>query len=138
MAGDDGLIGDGPDAGAELIALRSRNEALEASLREAHAVSDRRAIQAELRAEANRRGMVDMDGLKLVDPAAVTIDAEGVVHGVQSLMTKLRRDKPWLFGAGSSSSVAGAPAPAPCRTKLATEMTLTEWRSARADLLRRS
>jgi hypothetical protein len=138
MAGDDGLIDDVPDAAAELIALRTRNEVLEASLREAHAVSDRRAIQAELRAEANRRGMVDLDGLKLVDPSAVTIDADGVVHGAQGLMTKLRRDKPWLFGAASSSSVTGVPSPAPSRTKLATEMTLSEWRSARADLLRRS
>jgi hypothetical protein len=138
MAGDDEMGGEMPDAATELIALRARNEALEHSLREARAASDRRAIQAELRAEAARRGMVDLDGLKLADLGDVTIDEEGVVHGAATLMTKLRRDKPWLFGAASSSSVAGAPAPAPNRAKMATEMTLGEWRSARAELLRRS
>jgi hypothetical protein len=137
MAGDDG-VEDGADPVAELLALRSRNLALENSLREAREASDRRAVDAELRAEAQRRGMVDLDGLKLVDPTEVSIDADGVVHGVQSLMTRMRRDKPWLFGAASSSSVAGVPAAAPSRTKLATEMSLSEWRTARAELLRRS
>ena len=138
MAGDDGLVGEPPDATTELMALRSRNEALESSLREVREASDRRAVQTELRSEALRRGMVDLDGLKLINFADVTIDGDGVVHGVQSLMTKLRRDKPWLFGAASSSSVAGVPAVAPGRTKLATEMSLAEWRAARAELLRRS
>jgi hypothetical protein len=52
-------------------------------------------------------------------------------------MTRLRRDKPFLFGAQSSSSVAGVPAAAAARQKRATEMTLEEWRLARAELLRR-
>jgi hypothetical protein len=137
MAGDDGLDGGAPDPAEELAALRARNEALENSLKEVRESSDRRMIQTELRAEATRRGMVDLDGLKLIDDGEIVIDAKGVVHGVASAMTKLRRDKPFLFGAPNSSSVAGVPAAAPVRTKLATEMTLDEWRVARADLLRR-
>ena len=128
-----------PDGVAdELSALRTQNEALQASLRDLRDDSNRRAIVAELRAEATRRGMVDLDGLKLIDPDSVTIDDAGVVHGVQTTLTKLRRDKPWLFGAASSSSVAGVPEAVPARSKLATEMSLEEWRSARAVLLRRS
>jgi hypothetical protein len=121
----------------ELAALRARNEALHADIREVRENSDRRAIHSELRAEAMRHGMVDLDGLKLINPDEATIDDDGIVHGVAAIMTKLRRDKPWLFGAPSSSSVAGVPAPAATRTKLATEMTLDEWRTARAELLRR-
>jgi hypothetical protein len=126
------------DAAREVDALRAQNQALEASLRALREGSDRRIILAELRHEATRRGMIDLDGLKLVDSDAVSIDADGTVHGVGSVMTKLRRDKPWLFGSANSSSVAGVPEAAPSRTKLATEMTLAEWRAARAALLRRS
>lgn len=133
MAGDDGQ-----DAGDELSALRARNEALEATLQEVRDGSDRRAIQAELRSEATRRGMIDLDGLKLIEGSEVTIDEQGVVHGVAPVLTKLRRDKPWLFGAASSSSAAGVPVAVATRSKLATEMTLAEWRTARAELLRRS
>ena len=136
MDGDDSLEAV-PDAGEDMAALRARNAALEASLREARESADRRAIQSELRAEAMRRGMVDLDGLKLIEGGSVSVDADGIVHGAGAVMTKLRRDKPWLFGAPSSSSVAGVPAAAPVRAKLATEMSLHEWRVARADLLRR-
>ncbi len=137
MQGDEDLDASLPDAVEELATLRTRNAALEADLREVRDSGDRRAIASELRSEAVRRGMVDLDGLKLIEGGGVSIDAEGVVHGVAAVMSKLRRDKPWLFGASSSSSVAGVPSPAPVRTKLATEMTLQEWRVARADLVRR-
>ena len=137
MVSVDGLDGINAQINDEVVALRARNEVLEASLRETRDGSDRRVIQSELRTEAVRRGMVDLDGLKLITGDGVSIDADGNVHGVQAVMTKLRRDKPWLFAAPSSSSVAGVPASIPARTKLATEMTLDEWRLARADLLRR-
>jgi hypothetical protein len=137
MQGDCGQDASAPEASDELTALRAHNAALEASLREARESSDARSIQSELRAEALRRGMVDLDGLKLIESGQISIDADGNVLGVTAVMAKLRRDKPWLFGAPSSSSVAGVPAVAPARTKLATEMTLQEWRVARAELLRR-
>ena len=137
MEGDEGLDASTPDAAEELSALRARYAALEINLREARESADQRAMASELRAEALRRGMVDLDGLKLIEGGGVSVDAEGVVHGAATVMTKLRRDKPWLFGASNSSSVAGVPIAAPLRTKLATEMTLQEWRVARADLVRR-
>jgi hypothetical protein len=137
MQGDEDLGAPTVDAAEELATLRTRNAALEASLREVQENGDRRAIASELRSEAVRRGMVDLDGLKLIEAGGVSIDAEGTVHGVAAVMTKLRREKPWLFGASSSSSLAGVPSAAPARTKLATEMTLQEWRVARAELVRR-
>ena len=121
----------------ELALLRSQNAQLEASLREAREDADKRLIQVELKAEAIKAGMVDLDGLKLISPGDVTVDEHGNVRGAGSVIGRLRRDKPWLFPAQNSSSSAGVPAHSPTRPKLATEMTLDEWRAARADLLRR-
>jgi hypothetical protein len=59
------------------------------------------------------------------------------VHGAAALVADLRRAKPWLFTAGSSSSAAAAPPAAPPRPRLATEMSVAEWRAARSELLRR-
>jgi len=121
----------------EIAALRDHNARLEASLKAVRADADQRLIQAELRAEAFKAGMVDMDGLRLIDAAELTIDESGQVKGAAAVMTRMRRDKPWLFAAQSSSSAAGVPKHSSVREKLATEMTLDEWRTARADLLRR-
>lgn len=137
MAGGDDVETAPADAAEELNALRQRNEELERDLQALRDSGDKRAIDAELRLEAQKRGMIDMDGLKLIDGGDLTIDADGTVHGVQNVLTQLRRDKPWLFAAPSSSSVAGVPAAKPARTKLATEMTLDEWRLARSALLQR-
>jgi hypothetical protein len=95
-----------------------------------------RLLQAELKAEAIRAGMVDLDGVKLIDPASVRVDeAGGLVDGA-GLMKALRAAKPWLFG-GSSSSVAVAPRAEVLRAKTAMQMSVEEWKLARAELLRR-
>jgi hypothetical protein len=121
----------------EISALRAHNDSLEMALRETKLTADRRLIHAELKSEALRNGIVDLDGLKLIDPHDVTVDESGVVKGAASVIGRLQRDKPWLFNTGNSSSLATAPPSAPSRTKLATEMTLDEWRAARIELLRR-
>ena len=115
----------------------SRIAALEARLAQTEADANARVLRAELRAEAVRAGMVDLDGLKLIDTASLTLGAEGEVAGASALMREMRRAKPWLFHGGSSSSTAAAPATQPPGRKLATEMSEDEWRAARAELLRR-
>ncbi len=110
---------------------------LERRLAEHQAVAEQRIIRAELKAEAIRAGMVDLDGLKLVDAGAVTLDPAGDVVGVGEAIRGLRRTKPWLFGAGNSSHPAGAPAAEPPKAKSATEMSYAEWQTARAELLKR-
>lgn len=117
--------------------LAARAEALERRLAEVEVESRARLVHAELKAEAIRAGMIDLDGLKLVDAGSVAVDANGDVQGASVLMRELRRAKPWLFGGASSSSVAGAPAAQPLRPKLATEMSHEEWQFARTELLRR-
>lgn len=96
-----------------------------------------RLIVANLRTEAVRAGMVDLDGLKLINLSGAELGPDDkVVEGLQ-IMEDLRRNKPWLFGTTSSSSVAAAPASQPVRHKTALEMTDEEYSAARAVLTKR-
>lgn len=112
-------------------AVQDRLAALEARMRD-------RLVRAELKAHAVRAGMVDLDGLKLVDASGLVLNDRDEVDGAEQLMATLRRAKPWLFGGTSTSSAASAPPAQPPRPKRATEMTDTEWQASRAELLRRS
>lgn len=123
--------------GADIEQLRARADDLERQLREMAENADARVVRAELKAEAVRYGMVDLDGLKLVEPDQVRVNQRGEVEGAESVMQQLKRDKPWLFAGPSSSSRASPPPAYPPRPRLATEMTLEEYRAARAELLRR-
>lgn len=115
----------------------ARTAELERRLAEVETAARGRIAHAELKAEAVRAGMVDLDGLKLLDPAAIKLNASGEVEGASLLMRELRRAKPWLFGGASSSSTAAAPGPQATRAKPATEMTFDEWQTARRELLKR-
>ncbi len=91
-----------------------------------------RLVAANLRTEAVRAGMIDLDGLKLIDASGVLLDEDDKVVGGRKIMEELRRNKPWLFGAASSSSVSIAPSSQPVRHKTAMEMTDDEYLAARA------
>lgn len=115
-----------------------RAEAAEAALGQARAEANARLIRAELKAEALRVGMVDLDGLKLLDTTEVRLTEAGEVADAAGLLAKLKRAKPWLFGnAVSSSSAAQPPRPEPPRVRHANELSHEEWVAARAALLRR-
>lgn len=91
-----------------------------------------RLVIANLRTEAIRAGMIDMDGLKLIDLSAVRLGKDDRIVGGPKLMDDFKRNKPWLFGPMSSSSAAIAPASQPARQKMALEMTDEEYVAARA------
>ena len=98
-------------------------------------------LRSGLKAEALRAGMVDLDGLKLVDTTEVAVDATGDIVGAAALMVKLRRAKPWLFGlqiGSTTTSTASAPPAQGPQQRRATDMTHEEWQAARAELLRRT
>ncbi len=120
-----------------LLELRTRADALERLLGEVRKQAESRLIRSELKAEAIRAGIVDLDGIKLLDESAVTLSPTGDVENAPVLIAKLRKDKPWLFTGLSSSSSAVPPPAQPPRQKRATEMTDSEYRAARADLLKR-
>jgi hypothetical protein len=129
-------MSDGSDVVTASDDAAARLAALEQRLGEVEATAQARVIRAELKAEAVRAGMIDLDGLKLIDTAAVKLSTTGEIEGGATLMRELKRAKPWLFGAASSSSIAAAPPARPLEPKLATMMTETEWRAARAELLK--
>lgn len=90
-----------------------------------------RIIRAELKAEAIKAGMIDLDGLKLADLSKVTLDDKGDVVGAEDMLKALKEAKPYLFGATNSSNPNGAPPPKPNETKKASEMTEEEYAVAR-------
>ncbi len=99
-----------------------------------------RLIQAELRTEAVRAGMVDLDGIKLIDVSSLPLSELGELSDAVGVMARLKVDKPWLFTAvagRSSSSGAVPPRASPVAVKTAMQMTVEEWRLARAELLKR-
>ncbi len=133
MAEDSTSSGPAPDPVAE---LRAHAEVLERRLAETEQQARNRVIRAELKVEAVRAGIVDLDGLKLLDLTNVEVNSEGELANAGELIAQLRRAKPWLFGATSSSSPASPPPAQPPRQKLATEMTDDEYRAARAAILK--
>ena len=96
-----------------------------------------RLIMASLRTEAVRAGMVDLDGLKLINLPEAQLGSDDTVIGARKIMENMRRSKPWLFGTSSSSSIAAVPASQPVRHKTALEMTDEEYAVARAALVKR-
>lgn len=124
-----------PD-GDPVAELRARAETLERRLAEAEQEAKSRLVRAELKVEAVRAGIVDLDGLKLFDLRDAELTPEGELANGAELMGRLRRAKPWLFGGPSSSSQASPPPAHPPRQKLATEMTDDEYRTARAAILK--
>jgi hypothetical protein len=125
-------------AGADVSAdLRLRAETAERKLAALQNETRTKLIRAELKAEAIRAGIVDLDGLKLIDLTGVQLDSQGEVEGAPALMAQLKRAKPWLFSSISSSPAVSPPPAQPPRPKLATEMTDAEYLAARAALLKR-
>ncbi len=120
----------------EIVALRNRTEILERQLAEIERATEARLILAELKAESLKAGMIDLDGLKLIDLSGAKLNEQGQFEGAAEMMAELRRAKPWLFGRSSSSGAVPPPAQPP-RQRLATEMTDEEYRTARAALLKR-
>lgn len=104
----------------------------EGKIKEAHTAAEQRVIRAELKAEALKAGMVDLDGLKLADLSKIKINDAGEVEGATELMEELKKAKPYLFGTTQNSSTPGTPPnPKPPTAKKATDMTADEYAAAR-------
>jgi hypothetical protein len=110
---------------------------LERRLAEQDVTHKAQLIHAELKGHAIKAGIVDLDGLKLIDHSSLNLNVKGEVEGAERLMTELRRSKPWLFQAASSSTAATPPPTSAPTVKRATSMSHAEWQAARAELLRR-
>lgn len=116
--------------------LRRENEALKQAVADVKAKMSERLVFSELKAEAIKAGIIDLDGLRLLDLGRVSLDDELRVQGAAELVEGLRVSKPWLFAAPSSSARAAAPPARETTPTRATEMSDAEYRVARAKLLR--
>ncbi len=116
--------------------LRARCEHLERELVQVRQKAESGIVKAHLQAMASQAGMIDLDGLKLLDLTKVTVNEDGEVSGATALMEKVRKDKPWLFGRPSTSAPGAAPPAQPPRQKMATDMTDAEYQTAREAILR--
>lgn len=110
--------------------------ALEAEerVKAANTAAEQRIIRAEMKAAALKAGMVDLDGLKLADLSKIKLTADGDVEGADALMEELKKAKPYLFGAPSTSSTNPTPPKTPPEKKLAKDMNDAEYAAAKAAL----
>lgn len=118
-------------------AATAATAAAEARITEATTAADQRIIRAELKAVAIKAGIVDLDGLKLVDLAGVKLNEKGEVEGADALIDALKTAKPYLFGTPSSSSISTPPGTVPPANKKASDMTPEEYAAARREATKR-
>lgn len=122
---------------AEAAAQAARDA--EAKIAEAAASNNARLVRAELKAHAIKAGIVDLDGLKLLDTGGIGLNDAGEVEGAEELISKLREAKPYLFAdnatRATTTQTQAAPKPAKHAEKTAAEMTPEEYAAAKARLL---
>jgi hypothetical protein len=130
-------------ASEQETAAKTHKEAAEKAAKEADEkvsaatrASNDRIIRAELKASALKAGMVDLDGLKLADLSKVTLDDKGEVQGADALMDELKKAKPYLFGAASTSTGKQPPPAGDPKKKSAKDMTPEEYAAAEAEFLK--
>lgn len=118
--------------------LQARLEKLERDSQEHRRLTEKRVILAELKVEAMRANMIDLDGLQFLDLSDVRLSDHGGLDDGAEIIGRLKRTKPWLFASPSSSSTARVPPSGPARPKLARDMSDEEYRIARANIIKRS
>jgi hypothetical protein len=106
----------------------------ETGVKAAQTAANERVIRAELKAAAIKAGMVDLDGLKMLDLSTVTLDDKGEVIGADALLDAAKKAKPFLFGAAVTGSTQTVPKPGEPTDKLAKDMTPAERAALRKKL----
>lgn len=116
-------------------ALEAAKAETEQRIAAAQAAADQRIIRAELKAEAVKAGMIDLDGLKLADLSKVKLSESGDVEGADALITALKEAKPYLFAhQGTTSSTHTPPKPGD-QGKKVSEMTAEEYAAHKRSVL---
>lgn len=126
-------------AAADLKATSEKAKAdLDNQVKEVRSAADARVVRYALHAAAKTAGMVDLDGLKLLDTSTVKVGEDGEVSIPEDFFTKAKESKPYLFGAAGSTTTNPATPPKPAQTaaKSAAEMTDEEYAAAKAAITR--
>lgn len=120
-----------------LEALRRQTDVLQQEVETLRGKARHTNMMADLRVAAVKAGMVDLDGIKLLDLATVRTTDAGEIPDASQVMASLKQSKPWLFGAWSTSAATEAPPSQPPQQKQAMEMSDDEYQAARALILKR-
>ncbi len=118
-------------ATAAAEAAKKAKEEADGTISAAQKAANDRIIRAELKAEALKAGLVDLDALKLADLSKVTLKDDGTVDGAEALFADLKKAKPYLFGAANTSTPGNPPKPGNQQGKSVKEMTKAEYEAAR-------
>ena len=121
----------------EVVKLRQSVGQLESELSELRTRARERISQEQLKVAGLRAGMIDLDGIRLIDLPQSAIDSDGNVQDPDRIIGELKLKKPWLFSASSSSPMLSVPTAQMIVQKLATEMSDEEYRSAKASILKK-
>ena len=125
-----------------LTAEAAARTAAEAAATEAAATVKATRTATSLEVAATRAGILDLDGLKLIDRAGLELNDDGSVKDGAAVMAALKEQKPYLFGApgttpatterrDTTGSQASPPKPAGTGAgKSAMEMTDEEYKAA--------
>ena len=87
-------------------AVRDRDEGIRVAREEARD----RILQAELRTHAIQSGILDLDGLRLANLDALSVNEAGEVQGAEEVVASLRERKPYLFASDRPHTAAGTTA----------------------------
>jgi cell division septum initiation protein DivIVA len=71
--------------------------------------------RSELKVHALKAGMVDLDGLKLLDLSSIKLTDTGEIENAEAILKAAKEAKPWLFSmttANTTSSTSQPPKPA--------------------------
>ena len=106
------------------------------------AESNERLIRSELQLRAVQHGILDLDGLRLLDTRAITIGQDGSVLGAEEALTTFRASKPYLFNQGgavarplTTTARENAPPRAEPEPVDARQLSREQWQVERARLL---
>ncbi len=129
----DAAIADKAAKLAELEAAKAEAiKAAETKAAEALSKAEQRAINADLRIAAKDAGAHDAsDILALLDRSKVKTNDAGDVTNAADLMAELKKAKPHLFGATSTSNPKDPPKPKDPAAKKVSEMTDAEYEASK-------
>jgi hypothetical protein len=122
---------------AKADAVQAKADA-DVRIAEATSTANKRIINAELRAEATKAGMVDLDALVMLDAdkAGVKLSDDGAVVGAAEALAALKSAKPFLFGSAKTGNTE-TPKAGDTKSKSALDMTPQELAVAKKELTRK-
>ena len=125
---------------------RSAQAERDATITALRAENDARLIRSELRVAAMKSGIIDVDALRLVDTAGLSVGHDGAIEGADGAIAALKANKPYLFEdqrAGlfntfTTSQPRRPPAPAQPDPVDARTLSREQWQAERAKVLSRT